>query len=490
MEEEIVYRPCPKAWIWILSIVAALVLLITMAWFLIFRVNHFALAVQLEGEDKINLEYGESWREPGAKVILSGTLFWQEGISLEGVQYQISGQVEDDVLGKYILNYTADYFWLNAETQRTVCIIDTVSPVITLVRDAEENRIPGAAYQEAGYAATDNYDGDITDRVVITEELGLIHYAVIDSSGNPAAAHREVPYHDPVPPEITLTGGADHTIPVGIVYIEPGYSASDNVDGDLTAYVSVEGDVDWLTPGIYPITYTVSDTYGNGTTVTRKVQVAAKERPDTVYPEEKTIYLTFDDGPGAYTLQLLDVLDKYGVKATFFVVDTGCDEVMREIVNRGHSIGIHSVSHSYEEIYSSPEAFFDDLYQMQDIIYKNTGVKTTLMRFPGGSSNTISCGISEGIMTTLSEAVQDAGFQYFDWNVYSGDAGETRKTKEVVQFVVDGIAETDIAMVLQHDIHNYSVAAVEDIIIWGLKNGYSFRVVTENTPGFHQDINN
>lgn len=490
MEEQVIYKPHPKALVWILSILAVLAALITAAWFVVFRVNRFALSVQLAGEDRINLEYGTHYKEPGAEVVLSGTLFWEEGIPLEGVGYQISGQVEESTLGRYILNYTADYYWLHGESQRTVYVIDTQCPVITLVQDTQENLIPGTAYREAGFAATDNYDGDITDKVVITEELGLIFYAVVDSSGNPAAARREVPYHDPVAPEITLAGGEDFTISVGDVYIEPGYSAKDNLDGELTAQVAVEGDVDWLTPGIYPITYAVSDAYGNMTTVTRNVEVAAQERPDTIYPGEKTIYLTFDDGPGWYTLELLDVLDKYGVKATFFVVDTGCDGVMKKIVDRGHSIGIHSVSHSYEEIYASPEAFFDDLYHMQDIIYENTGVKTTLMRFPGGSSNTISCGISEGIMTTLSEAVQDAGFQYFDWNVYSGDAGETKKTREVVRNVTDGICQVDLAMVLQHDIHDYSVAAVEEIILWGLDNGYSFKSITENTPGFHHDINN
>ena len=236
--------------------------------------------------------------------------------------------------------------------------------------------------------------------------------------------------------------------------------------------------------------YTVTDSYQNVATVTRNVQVTAQPRPETVWPEGKTIYLTFDDGPGPYTSQLLDVLDRYGVKATFFVTDSGYDQAMKEIVDRGHSIGIHTVSHRYDEIYASPEAYFGDLMQMQDIIYRNTGVKTTLLRFPGGSSNEISRRSCEGIMTTLVEAVQDAGFQYFDWNVDSNDAGGARKSQQVFDNVVAGVKNARVSMVLQHDIHAFSVEAVEDILAWGLDHGYTFRAIDPTSPGFHHGVHN
>ena len=127
---------------------------------------------------------------------------------------------------------------------------------------------------------------------------------------------------------------------------------------------------------------------------------------------------------------------------------------------------------------------------MQDIIYENTGVRTTLMRFPGGSSNTVSRESCQGVMTVLSEAVQDAGFQYFDWNVDSDDAGSARKAKTVYDNVVEGIRQTGVSLVLQHDIHPYSVEAVEDILQWGLNNGYTFAPLTQNSPGFHHGVNN
>ena len=277
---------------------------------------------------------------------------------------------------------------------------------------------------------------------------------------------------------------------MGSFYQEPGYRATDEVDGDLTDRVTVDGEVDWLTPGTYPITYTVADGWENVASVTREVRVEAQPRPEVLWPGRKTIYLTFDDGPGPYTGQLLDVLDRYGVKATFFVTDSGYDDMMAQIVRRGHSIGIHTVTHDYGQIYSSPEAYFDDLHRMQDIIYENTGVRTTLMLFPGGSSNTVSRESCQGVMTVLSEAVQDAGFQYFDWNVDSDDAGSARKAKTVYDNVVEGIRQTGVSLVLQHDIHPYSVEAVEDILQWGLNNGYTFAPLTQNSPGFHHGVNN
>lgn len=468
----------------------ALVLTAAAACLVLFRVNRFTLELTLLGGETVTQEYGQAYQEPGVQVRLRGNLFWKEGFVPQNPEVNITGRVDEKALGRYTICYSASFGPWQAKALRKVNVVDTQCPVITLEEDTRGALLPGEPYQEPGYTAVDNYDGDITDRVVRIEDAGKITYAVVDSSGNPATAEREIPYFDPLPPEISLEGGDYYAIPTGTFYVDPGYSATDNVDGDLTEVVSVEGEVNWLEPGIYPVVYTVTDAYQNVATVTRNVEVTAEPRPEQVWPQGKTIYLTFDDGPGPYTHQLLDVLDKYGVKATFFVTDSGYDAAMKEIVDRGHSIGIHTVSHNYSQIYSSPEAYFADLLQMQDIIYENTGVKTTLMRFPGGSSNEISRKTCEGIMTLLGEAVQNAGFQYFDWNVDSNDAGGARKAQQVFQNVVDGVSQARVSIVLQHDIHSYSVEAVEDILVWGLDNGYTFLPLDQNSPGFHHGIHN
>ena len=490
MEERAPLKPHSKAVRCFFSIGIMLVLLSAFACFVLFQLNQFAIEIRLRGENAVSLEYGESYEEPGVEVILKGSLFLKDGIIPEEALLQISGEVDESKVGSYTISYSADYYWFHEEAERTVKVIDTKPPVITLKEAPENTLAEDGIYQEAGYSAWDNYDGDITNQVILTHSLGKITYVAIDSSGNLAYVDREVPYHDPIPPKIHLEGGESYAIPTGTQYTEPGYTAEDNVDGDLTAYVAVEGYVDWLRPGTYPITYTVSDARENVTTVTRNVEVTAAPRPEIQWPEDKTIYLTFDDGPGENTERLLDILDAYGVKATFFVVDSDYRHLLKEITDRGHSIGIHSLTHTYERIYASPEAYFDDLVWMQQLIYDYTGVRTTLMRFPGGSSNKVSHKTCEGIMTILTEAVQDAGFQYFDWNVDSDDAGKAHDTQTVKQNVIDGIRESGTAVVLQHDIRHFSVDAVEDIIVWGLSNGYTFRPLTPNSPPFHHDVVN
>ena len=488
MEESSKKRGRPLRWFLIGAVTLGVLALA--AWFVVFRVNRFSLELVLTGEPKLLLEYGDSFTEPGVTPILRGTLILKDGYTPENLEIRRETDLNEGKLGKYTITYSAELLNCQASAQREIRVIDTKAPTITLTEDPEGTLEEGVIYQEAGFTASDNYDGDLTARVVRTEEPGLVIYAVTDSSGNPAVAKRKIPLRDMVLPEIQLEGGEDYVITLGTRYEEPGFTATDNVDGDVTAMVQVEGEVDWLTAGIYPITYTVSDSCENTTVVTRNVEVATQEWTDTVYPEGKVVYLTFDDGPSAYTSELLDVLDAYGAKATFFVVGSGSGNMMRQIVKRGHSIGIHTVSHDYGQIYSSPEAYFDDLMKMQSIIYDHTGVKTTLMRFPGGSSNLVSRHSCEGIMTFLTQAVQDAGFQYFDWNVYSGDAGETKRTEKVVENVIGGIQEHRVSIVLQHDIHKYSVDAVEDILRWGKRNGYKFLALQNDSPGFHHDLNN
>lgn len=475
-----------KVLIWILAVPAALSLVFGAAWFFLFRVNQFTLEVRLLGPEQMVLEYGESYREPGVTARLYGTLFFKDGVG--DIPWTVTGNVDESRLERYTLDYSATLWGYSGSARRLVCLTDTQNPTITLTEDPEG--LESGPYNEAGFSAWDNFDGDITDRVIRIEKPGLVTYAVVDSSGNPAYAQREIPYFDNLPPVLELTGGEHVTIPTGTVFTEPGWRVTDNADGDLSDAVEVSGEVCWYESGTYPITYTVRDAEGNETTVTRLVEVAPHPRPEIIEPGKKTIYLTFDDGPGPHTDQLLDVLDKYGVKATFFVTDSGYDETMAEIVRRGHAIGIHTVSHDYGEIYADPEAFYRDLYRMQEIIFENTGVRTTLMRFPGGSSNTVSTHSCEGIMTLLTRSVQDAGFQYFDWNIDSNDAGGAKTAKTVKNNVIDGIIAQGTGVVLQHDIHRYSVEAVEDILVWALDNGYTFEALTENSPGFHHDVNN
>ena len=163
------------------------------------------------------------------------------------------------------------------------------------------------------------------------------------------------------------------------------------------------------------------------------------------------VYLTFDDGPSSNTDRILDTLDDYGVKATFFVCgkeDAESKARYRRIVEEGHTIGMHSYSHKYSDIYSSTDAFASDLDRIQDLIYDVTGVACQYYRFPGGSSNQV----SNVEMTKYIEYLTQNEITYFDWNVSSGDATSKAYTPdELVENVMTDVVKYKTSVVLMHD---------------------------------------
>ena len=216
------------------------------------------------------------------------------------------------------------------------------------------------------------------------------------------------------------------------------------------------------------------------------------EPPTTAPTEPKTgvIYQTFDDGPGSQTPRLLEILEKYDAKATFFVVDTYYASTITQIAEAGHTLAMHTATHEFADVYASEENYFADLYAIQSVIEEYSGQKPNLIRFPGGSGNTISRRYNEGIMTRLTQQVEEQGFVYFDWSVDSNDAGGAKTAAEVSQNVIAGCTGKKAPVVLLHDIHTYTVDAVEDILIWGIENGYTFEGLTADSPTYHHKVNN
>ena len=291
----------------------------------------------------------------------------------------------------------------------------------------------------------------------------------------------------------------------GVWYKEPGFTATDKKDGNLTKSVKVEGEVKYWHVGTYTLKYSVKDSDGNIATAKRTVVVKARELPEPIDPGPMTIYLTFDDGPSGYTQQLLDVLAKYDVKATFFVTHNHkeADDMIIAEHAAGHTVAIHTNTHDYSKIYKSEKAYFDDMNRMADIIEDLIGERPAIIRFPGGSSNTVSKKYSKGIMTKLTQDMNELGILYFDWNVDSRDASSdspknsTKWWDPLVNNVINGIKNRTkngkFSVVLQHDVKKFSVAAVEDIIKWGLGNGYTFKALDLTTPttgGVHQTVAN
>ena len=448
--------------------------------------EYYTVQVIPEGETIITLEYGEQYTEQGAAAKVEG----YEDVILN---IETIGSVDTGKLGEYTIRYMAEYKGFRGLAYRYIHVVDTQAPELTLVGETEQELVPGAVYEEEGYTAVDDYDGDLTDQVIRTEENGLITYCVADASGNTTTVTRTVITTPKIAgnPAVVLNGKKTVSLFTGDLFTEPGYTAMDDEDGDLTQQVQVTGEVNVFVPGEYTVSYTVTDSNGNVATNTRTVVVNKRSGGKLNDPsaEGKVIYLTFDDGPSGYTPQLLDILKKYNVPATFFVVNTGNIATVQRAAEEGHTIAIHTKTHVFKDIYASESAFYADLEGMQAIIESYTGKKPMMMRFPGGSSNTTSR-FNPGIMTRLTQSVTANGYVYFDWNVDSMDAGGANTPLQVFENVVSGVSGRQNSVVLLHDIMGQTVEAIEDIILWALDNGYVFRVLTEDGPTCHHKVYN
>ncbi len=162
------------------------------------------------------------------------------------------------------------------------------------------------------------------------------------------------------------------------------------------------------------------------------------------------VYLTFDGSPSANTGRILEILKKHGVKATFFVSGDSSQEmqpVYSQIVEEGHTLGMHSYSNRYSQVYASREAFESDFVQISDYIEQLTGESSRFYRFPGGSCNQTSNVPMEDFIRVLKAH----DITYFDWNVSAGDAGIGYTAEDVIDHVMSGVSRYKTSVVLLHD---------------------------------------
>jgi len=195
------------------------------------------------------------------------------------------------------------------------------------------------------------------------------------------------------------------------------------------------------------------------------------------------VYLTFDDGPSSNTAQILDILKKYDLKATFFVIGREgeeYEELYKRIVEEGHTLAMHSYTHKYKVLYESLESFVDDFSRIQNYLYKVTGKECLYYRFPGGSSNHV----SNTDMTEFISYLNEQGITYFDWNVSSGDATSQAYTpEELVQNVTSDIVKYKTSIVLMHDAETKTstVQALEPMILALQSMGVEILPIDEST---------
>lgn len=185
----------------------------------------------------------------------------------------------------------------------------------------------------------------------------------------------------------------------------------------------------------------------------------------------REVYLTFDDGPSTVvTGRILDTLKEEGVKATFFIVGErvyGREETLKRIANEGHTLGVHTYSHRYDEIYSSQDAFMKDVTRCADIIERLTGQKPSVYRFPGGGKH-----------ENFAALLRDMGYEIVWWNAVCGDEEIPHADTETLTATAVQTAKGKAKVVLlMHDSapHKATAEALPKIISHFKGEGYTFK---------------
>lgn len=302
-------------------------------------------------------------------------------------------------------------------------------------------------------------------------------------------------YHNQTTQKAKVNVVEDHKAPEIIV---GNASVIVGSDIDLNALASVKDDfdpkptlqveknqLDTQKKGNYQVKYIAQDASGNRSEKEITIQVIDKTGED-----EKVVYLTFDDGPSRYTPEVLDILERYNAKATFFI--TGMNSSYRKYIsiahNQGHTIGLHTYSHSYSKVYASTDAYFKDLEKVGQLAKDYIGFVPKYIRFPGGSSNAVSKKYTPGIMTKLSKMVEEKGYIYYDWNAENGDGYAHMSQSNMLKRATSS-SEKKI-MILMHDANGKqnTVDILPKVIEHYQKKGYTFKAIDDSAIVPHQHI--
>lgn len=203
--------------------------------------------------------------------------------------------------------------------------------------------------------------------------------------------------------------------------------------------------------------------------------------------EKKVAYLTFDDGPSVLTEEVLEILEKENIRATFFLIGSQItaeeEELLKKMVEKGHLLGIHTYSHKSNEIYGSADAYIEDAKKTAQRIYEVTGERPTIYRFPWGSKN---CYVS-GICDKIIEGMTEEGYEYFDWNVSAEDSIGTPTKASILKNIKKDFEKYKEPVILMHDsaINKATVEALPFIIEMLKEEGYAFGTLDERSKPYH-----
>lgn len=385
------------------------------------------------------------------------------------------GLLDINRVGKYVIEYH-----LNSKVELAiVCVKDTTSPIFKTHKKT---------YTLGSQIQPDDFVSDVIDCSVTTtiikkikqiKEVGthLIEVCVSDIYKNKTCQKEEIVIQaiDTTPPTIEQL----ETIITGL-NIKPDYNKGVIISDDIDEHPIFEyndTNVDYTQIGSYIVVYKAIDFQGNE---------AFFERVVKVQDYSKTIYLTFDDGPSINTQTVLEILNRYNIKATFFV--TGVNPKYYNWIEsaylQGHTIGLHTFSHNYKELYSSLSNYQKDLDQIAQVVKCQIGFIPTFIRFPGGTSNTISATIKPGVMKQIVSYINQSQYQYIDWNASNGDGTTHQTVEKLIEEAKVSVKGKKQVVLLMHDGsgNKMTVEALPSIIEYYISQGYQFSAIDEKTP--------
>jgi len=455
----------------LLAVLLVPLVLIAAIYFVYLKLN----PLQLKARD-IVVEYKEKFDpKDNIKRVFGGS---KDDVKIEGT-------IDTNAKGEYPITYT----YGNEKINAIVNVKDQKPPVLTLQEakvDMKDKGDPKLIIKEVKDASEVTFDFKYDKKTFDERGKHKIEVTATDEDGNTTTETgtliREEDSKAPtlVDPDQKITIKQGQELDLSAIKVK------DDFDPEPT--VTMDEEFDSEEAGKQTIMIKVSDRSGNEKEYEQIVNV----KEDPAYGK-KVVYLTFDDGPSENTAKILDILDKYNAKATFFVTGNHPEynKYMKRAAKEGHTIGLHTYTHNYSQLYSSEEAYFDDLQQISDMVEDVTGKKSKVIRFPGGSSNMISANYVDGLMTTLTQKVQEQGYQYFDWNVDSTAA--SGNGVPVSQLVENATASDDQYInILMHDTDakDTTVEALPEIIKYYKDKGYVFLGLDTDSYAPHHNVVN
>lgn len=404
-----------------------------------------------------------------------------------------ASKVNTKKLGTYPITYTyAKHF--NEKHRLKVKVVDSIPPQFDVVNnyigysrsikasDLVKN-IKDATKTKTYFAKKYHFkkEGNYKVKVVVEDEG---HNKTIKSVMIKIAK-------DDQPP--TIQGALPVSLVVGTPFdYKTGVSVIDDHDPNPTLSID-SSKVNLNAEGSYEAIYTAVDKAGNVAKLARKIIIYKSEIGIANPSGQKIVYLTFDDGPSYNTPKILAVLNTYHVKATFFVtgMHQGDNQYIKQAAAAGHTIGLHTYTHNYAYVYSSVDNYFKDLDQIGTMVKNLIGYRPHYIRFPGGSSNTVSANYSKGIMSALVGLVQEKGYQYYDWNASSGDAsGNNIAVSQIVAQATSNRGNNIVMLMHDGVSKDTTVLALPRIIEYYQSQGYIFSGINDNSYRAHHGVAN